>query len=603
MSAILFEDRAHPVAPAFWRINLQNPGLTNLLGEDYPPTSRVDYMKLWGKVLIGVVAAIILAAIAVPLFVNANTFRPMLENQLSTALGRQIKLGDLSLSLFSGQMVAKDISISDDPAYSPTPFLEASSLHIGVEMKPLIFDHALRVTSLKVDRPRIHIVHAANGTFNFSSIAKSQANQDKSAQAQRESAFPDLKVGLLKIIDGVATVDSLPRERGPLVYDKVNLQVEKFSFLSAFPFVLTANLPGGGDLSVKGTAGPIDSNDAANSPFTADLNVKHLDPVAGGFVSPNQGFSMLADIVAHATSNGRDLSSTGSIHSDKLKLVKNGTPAPRPMDLTYDVVHDLAHRTGQVKDLTLKTGNVGAHGNGTYNLTPAGASVDMRLAGESLPIDQLEQLLPALGIQLPSNSTLKGGTLTVHLTARGPADNLVVEGPVEINNTRMAGFNLGSNLSGLAMLAGVKTGNDTEIRQVRFDLRYTTSGIRTDNVYALVPALGQATGAGSISDSGALNYRLIVKLATNQGMGGMAMTGIGMIGGGVGNMATSTAKNGIPLVIGGTTSHPVFSADMKSIGGNLLQDQATSILNQRLQKNNAPNPVSGVLGRLFGKKQ
>src|SRR5450631_434652 len=248
-------------------------------------------MKLWMKVLIGVVALLVIAVIAVPLFVNANTFRPLLEKQLASALGRPVQLGDLSLALLRGELIAKDISIAEDPAYGTTPFFQASSLRIGVEMKPLLFDRTVRVTGLSVNAPKIHIVHGANGSFNFSSLGKGSASQQ--GLSQKESAFPDLKVGEIKIVDGVATVDSLPSDGPSRVYDKVNLEAQNFSFGSQFPFTFTANLPGGGDVSAKGNIGPISKTDASNSPLDADLKVNHLDPVAAGFVPHDQGFSTL----------------------------------------------------------------------------------------------------------------------------------------------------------------------------------------------------------------------------------------------------------------------------------------------------------------------
>ena len=191
-------------------------------------------LKLWMKVLIGVVALLILAVIAIPLFVNANTFRPMLEKQLANAIGRPVKLGDLSLSLLAGELVAKDISIAEDPAYGTTPFIQASSLKVGVEMKPLIFDHALRVTGLSVDGPKIHIVHGANGSFNFSNLGKDTASPQEAAQ--KDSSTPDLKVDEIKITDGVATVDSLPSDGPSRVYDKVNLAVNELLFRKQIPF-------------------------------------------------------------------------------------------------------------------------------------------------------------------------------------------------------------------------------------------------------------------------------------------------------------------------------------------------------------------------------
>jgi AsmA protein len=57
-----------------------------------------------------VVGVVVVVIAAIPLFVNVNIFRPLIEDQLTTALGRQVKLGDLSLSIFSGTVVARDLT-------------------------------------------------------------------------------------------------------------------------------------------------------------------------------------------------------------------------------------------------------------------------------------------------------------------------------------------------------------------------------------------------------------------------------------------------------------------------------------------------------------
>ena len=49
-----------------------------------------------------IVAVLIVIAIALPFFIDANMFRPKLETDLTAALGRQVKVGNLSLSLFTG---------------------------------------------------------------------------------------------------------------------------------------------------------------------------------------------------------------------------------------------------------------------------------------------------------------------------------------------------------------------------------------------------------------------------------------------------------------------------------------------------------------------
>ena len=63
-----------------------------------------------------VVALLLVIVLAIPLLINVNQFRPRLEAALTQALGREVKLGDLKLSLLSGSVEASDLDIADDAA-------------------------------------------------------------------------------------------------------------------------------------------------------------------------------------------------------------------------------------------------------------------------------------------------------------------------------------------------------------------------------------------------------------------------------------------------------------------------------------------------------
>ena len=67
----------------------------------------------------------------------------------------------------------------------------------------------------------------------------------------------------------------------------------------------------------------------------------------------------------------------------------------------------------------------------------------MKLAGDKLPIAELQSLLPAIGIKLPTGSVIKSGTVTTDLTIVGPLQALVVNGAVEFANLRLSGLKLG----------------------------------------------------------------------------------------------------------------------------------------------------------------
>ena len=542
--------------------------------------------KHWLRIAAVVFAILLIAILVIPLFVNANTFRPMLENQLSQALGRKVTLGNLSFSIFSGNLVTDDISIADDPAFSPKPFIEAKSLQIGVKTGPLIFHRQLIVTSFVADSPAINLVHAENGTWNYSSMGHTAA-RDTQAQ-QQQSALPKLTVGEIKIENGSATVSSQAPSGQTIVYNKVNFSAQQFSSSKNFPFQLSASLPADGSLDVDGRAGPVNEKDASDTPFNAKIDVKHFDPVASGILQANQGISMLANVAAQATSDGQMLSSNGTIHADHLKLVANGSPAPRPVDVTYTIRHNLDGRSGQIDSLKINTGAVAVQTNGTYEITGPQTTLALRVSAPSLPIDQVEALLPAAGVHLPSGSKLQGGTLTANLNVSGTANAPTISGPVEVDNTRLAGFDLGSKIGGLKPVSGSQGG--TAIQTLRANINSSPAGTRIDNLYVSVPSLGTADGSGTVSPTGGLTFHVVAKLNPGAGVAGQALGGLTAVSGGVGQNITSIAAKGIPINITGTTTNPVIQADLSSIlsqnAGNIIQQQLQQRLGNKQQQGN-----------------
>ena len=544
------------------------------------------------SILVAIVVLLLVAVLLIPLFVNANTFRPTLESQLSSALGRQVTLGNLSFSIFAGSLVADNISIADNPAFSPKPFLQAKSLHIGVEVAPLVFHKQLLVRNLVADSPSINLVHNAQGTWNFSDIGKTAGSRTQNTQ--QESALPNFTVGQMRVVNGTATVSDIPLTGTPFVYSDLDLTVDQFSFAKAFPFTLSAKLPAGGLLDVKGNAGPVNAKDASETPLGANINLKHFDPVAAGVIPASQGISMLADITAQVTSNGQTLNSTGTVNASRLQLVANGAPTPNPVDIAYTITHNLDARTGQINDLGIKTGGVTVHINGTYAMTGPETTLALHLAAPNLPINQVEALLPAAGIRLPSGSSLQGGTLTANLSITGPANAPTINGPVEVDNTLLAGFDLSSKIGGLkgGSTSGAK---GTQIQTVRANVNSSPQGTRIDNLYTSVPLIGTATGAGTIAPQGGLNFQVVAKINPNSGL----LSGVTSVAGGLLGQAVSTAAaNGIPVHITGTTTNPVIQADLSKV----LQQNAGGLLKQQLlgkgNTNGKPN-AGDVLNKLF----
>ena len=521
----------------------------------------------WVRTAIAAAAVIILVLVLIPLFINADSFRPTVASRLSQSLGRPVTLGHLSFSLLHGSLDAQDIAIADDPSFSASSFLTAKSLRIGVEVGALIFHHQVNITRLVVDSPSIALIHAANGRWNFSSLGGSST---PTSPTQSPAPLPDLTVGELSISNGNATVSSQPATGNPFVYTAVSLSVRNFSFRTAFPFKLSATLPASGSLDLTGNAGPLNQQNAANTPFDATLSLKHFDPVAAGVVPPNQGIAMSVDLDSQLASDGATLSSNGKIQAAHLQLARNGSPAAQPVLIDYSTSTDLADRTGHVSDLALHTGSVAAHITGTYSLTPQAIVLNLHLAAPSLPVDQLEQLLPVFGVILPSGSQLHGGTLTANLAITGPATAATIVGPIEIDNTTLAGFDLGSKIQGLNPFAGSNSG--TEIQTLRATVNSSPQITQLTGINAVVPKIGSATGSGTVSPSGVLDFKLTATISAASAVGTAANQAINAATNLVGGFlhrsskpeATST-NHGIPITITGTTSNPSIRANVLSM--------------------------------------
>src|SRR3954468_18887737 len=149
-----------------------------------------------------VFALLLLGGLALPFLIDPNTFRPMLENRLGAALGRRVKLGELKLSILSGSVTANDLSIADDPAYSRTPFVQAKSLAIGVELWPLIASRQLHVTGLSIDQPAITLIQSSFGDWNFSKLGGARSTATPVAPVTASKKDMDLSVKLVKITGG-----------------------------------------------------------------------------------------------------------------------------------------------------------------------------------------------------------------------------------------------------------------------------------------------------------------------------------------------------------------------------------------------------------------
>jgi AsmA protein len=534
------------------------------------------------KWIVIAVVAILVILIVVPFLIPINKFKPTIESKASDALGRKVQLGNLSLSLLTGSVGIDDVSVSDDPKFNSGPFLTAKTVKVGVELIPLIFSQQLNVTEITVVDPQVTMLKDPSGRWNFSSIGGSSSKSaPKSAPNSGSNSAESLSIGKLRLEDGQITLGNT-NSRKRTVYTKVNLTTSDVAMKNNFPVLFSMEMPGGGTMKIDGKIGPVDAEDAALTPQNVKLTISGLNLASTGFLDPSLGLGGIADMDANLVSEKGQMATKGQLKLSKAVLVAGGSPAGVPAVVNFDTKYDLVKGTGVLHPSTLNIGNAKSNLSGTYKSEGDVFAVDLKITGDGLPATDLESFLPALGINLPDKSRLSAGTMNTNLHVSGPTDKLVTDGTIGLFNGKLAGFDLGKKLSGIGSLAGIKSGSDLIIEKFTTNLHMATTGLRADNLDAVVPALGSMVGNGTVDAKNNLDFKLVATVNNNVATAAAGSVAGGM-GGTVGKMlggGAAACKNGgikVPLQIHGTTSSPQFVPDIGGAAASLLKSEFSCV--------------------------
>src|SRR3984893_3253339 len=277
------------------------------------------------RVILVSIGIFVLVLLIMPFLIPVNQFRPTIEEKAPAARGRKVTLGNLSLSLFSGSLAADNLSISDDPKFSPSSFLTAKSFKVGVELMPLIFSKTLNVTSITIQSPQVALIRNAAGQWNYSSLGGSSTTESAKSSASSNSPA-GLSIKKLELKDGQINIGSTNSQKRS-TYDHVNVSASELSAISRFPVIVTVDLPGGGKFRFDGNAGPIDQTDVSLTAVDAKLNVSSLNLASTGFLDPSLGLGGLLDLDATLGSLCGEAETKSTARLSKAQLIAGGSPA------------------------------------------------------------------------------------------------------------------------------------------------------------------------------------------------------------------------------------------------------------------------------------
>ena len=443
-------------------------------------------------IALALVVLIAVVALALPLFVNAATLRPVLESKLSAALGRKVQVSGLHFSLFSGGVAADGLSISDDPAFGPAPFIQAKAVKVSVSLLPLIFSHKLDVQGITIEDPQIFVIQSPACRWNYSSLGnQAAAPPAKPSSAPASSGGGEARIGQIRISGGKFSVAQGAKH--PLILENVDLQMKNVSAGAVTPFSLSANLAGGGKFELSGTEGPLNSADTAATPLEATLKISHLDLVASGLVQPSDGVAGTADLTASASQKGNAVQLEGKASMHDWKVAAAGTLVKQAVEFAFTVDHDRSRQAGSLTKGDIHIGQALATIAGSYDLHGDSPVIDMALSAPNLPGSQLAPVLPAFDVVLPAGTSLSGGTVMANLRSKGSLDQLTTTGTVGLDNVSLDNFDLASKLRVLETLAGLTPSPRTEIQTLRTNITATPEMTTLDGIRVVAPSIGQLT--------------------------------------------------------------------------------------------------------------
>ena len=541
------------------------------------------------RISLAVGSAVVVLLVVALFVIPANRFRPAIEQSASAALGRDVSVGHLRMSLLHQSLSAEGLTIADDPAFSASPFFTAKSVTVGVRLWPLIVSRSLNVTNIRIEQPVVTLFRNAAGRWNYASLATS-------SDTSRTFAIRKLELS-----DGRVLVGTVTQKR---TYDHVNVAASDLSPGSRWPITATAVLPGGGTFSLTGDVGPMDRTDATLTPLDAMVAIDGLNLAKTGFLNPSAGGVL--DLKATIASKGGVATVVGNATLSKALLVAGGSPASRPVAVSFDSRYDLHTHMGTLNPSSLKMGGASARLAGTYDARGEATVVNIKVAGGRMSAPELEAFLPALGIHLPQGAHLAAGTIEANLNVAGAMGRLVAAGHVGLSKARLTGFDLGSKMRAISAFTGLHTGSDLNIESMTTNVRVAADGLRFDHFNADVASLGHITGAGTIDARNVLHFGMVATLTnltlpspvsgSRRGGGrGAVGTAIGtagalsgllgtLMGGGTASKITGAAgritgatgqlKNErIPFLVEGTTSNPQFIPDLSGVALHMLQGQ------------------------------
>jgi len=251
---------------------------------------------------------IIAALLLIPMFVDVQKYKPMLESRVTEATGRPFSVGDdLRLSLFPWAGVSfSDLRLGNPAGFAEKNFVTVKSFEVRIKLLPLI-SKDIQIKRFVLNEPSIVLVKNEKGRANWEQ--PQQPGKDTPTGKGKKSPVPD--TGKFELPISALTVGNLAINNGSALWEdrttgtrkeisQINLALKDVSLERPFTLTFSA-LVDQKPISIDGSVGPLGRGfQAATIPV--DLSLKALKQLAlrmkGSLENPltNPGVNMDIEI-------------------------------------------------------------------------------------------------------------------------------------------------------------------------------------------------------------------------------------------------------------------------------------------------------------------
>ena len=340
------------------------------------------FAKILGWTAALVVVLVLVLLVLAKLLITPERVRTTVVPMAEKALHRQVQLGDVEVSLFSG-ITLKNLVIEE--RQGSEPFVAADRVVLRYRLWPLLFKRVI-INEVRLDAPKIRIERFADKRFNFSDLLGKSAESGGAAPAP-PAATQETPINLL--------VSQVVIQNGELIYldhavpapapyrfrvTGLDLQASDIALDKSFPFRMKAQI-NGAPVSLDGEGNLATLNGTVKA-HLAGLDATAFTPYFQS-VLPGRLGSMKVSLDLTVKGDAKALASSGTVSLDQLDLAlvafKEAPLRNASLSLTYDVMADLAAGDLQLNSAKILFNKVPITLAGTVSHFRAQPAVDLTL--------------------------------------------------------------------------------------------------------------------------------------------------------------------------------------------------------------------------------